>query len=599
VALAHRRLAIIDTTACGAQPMQDPTGRYVLVFNGEIFNYRDLSNRFLGEAWKEMGGPRSDSDTEVLLHLLIRQGSAALLHLSGFFAFAFYDSVEGTLLIARDRFGKKPLIYHRSEADGYFAFASEMKALMEWGIPRQIAPESLLQYLQLNYVPQPSTIFKGVHKLQPGHFATLTRDGSFRTEAYWNPQQALKPAPSTLSYEDAQAALRDKLDASVQERMIADVPLGAFLSGGIDSSVVVALASRHTPHLATFSIGYADHPYFDETRYAKLVAEKFGTEHTVFSLRDADVREHIGGILDYLDEPFADSSAVPLYILCHQVRKHATVALSGDGGDEVFAGYNKHRAEARLRAGRGGMAQTLAAAALPVLERLPRSRRNKLTNIFRQAHRYAWGQSMSPRDRYWAWAGTYTERDARALLSAETRAGLDVQAYDSAKAALVECIDGGAGLEDFLRADIGMVLLSDMLVKVDMMSMANSLEVRSPFLDYKVVEFAFSLPTEYKINPALTKRIVQDAFRADLPPELYNRPKRGFEIPLLDFLRTEFRDRINNELLHPDFIRAQGIFDPARAEALRRKLFSGNPEDVSLAIWNLVVFQHWYRRYMT
>lgn len=595
IALGHRRLSIIDTSSAADQPMWDATGRYAIIFNGEIFNFKELFKKYLYPTWAKMGRAESHSDTEVLLYLLIAQGPNCLNELSGFFAFAFYDKEEKELLLARDRFGKKPLLYHHS--DNYIAFASEMKAMIEWGIPKDLDHSSLLQYLQINYIPQPATIFKKCFYLKPGHSLKVSKDGTAREDVYYDTAKVLKEqTPTKLTYEEAQKQLIVKLDESVQERMISDVPLGSFLSGGIDSSVVVALATRHTEHLNTFSIGYADHPYFDETRYAELVAKKFNTEHTVFSLRDQDVAEHIYSILDYFDEPFADSSSIPLYILCNHTRKHVTVALSGDGGDEVFAGYNKHKGELKVRNG-GGMQKALIAA-LPILNKLPKSRRNKITNIIRQMHRYAQGASMDVKDRYWAWAATFPEKSAIRLLAGTTIQKLDNATYNGRKDELLQHLKGESSIEDFLITDIGTVLLSDMLVKVDRMSMANSIEVRSPFLDHKVVEFAFSLPTNYKISSDLTKRIVQDGFKEILPAELYNRPKRGFEIPLLDFLRTEFKDVINNTLLEPAFIREQGIFEPDQVEYYRKKLFSSNPEDVSLVIWNLIVFQYWYKKYM-
>lgn len=592
VALGHRRLSIIDTSSCAAQPMADPGGRYHLAFNGEIYNFAQLSERYLAPVWARTGGPVSHSDTEVLLHLLIEHGPACLPWLSGFFAFAFWDSEQGELLLARDRYGKKPLTYYA--ADDYIAFASEMKSLVEWGIPRQLNTDVLQQYLQLNYVPQPQSMLQGVAKVRPAHYMRITEKGIGEYLPYYE----LKSRPADYgqySYDGAQQKLVELMDESVRERMISDVPLGAFLSGGIDSSVVVALASRHTDQLKTFSIGYRDNPFFDETKYARLVADQYKTDHTVFSLGNDDFLAHVYGVLDYLDEPFADSSAIPVYILSRETRKHVTVALSGDGGDEVFAGYNKHAAEWRVR--QSSLLNTLVKAGHPVWQRLPRSRNSRIGNKIRQLHRFAEGAKLDAGERYWRWASFNTAGQARSLLAKGRQAALQPGVQEREKLLLLKEL-AGTDYNDVLVTDMNLVLLSDMLVKVDMMSMANSLEVRSPFLDYKVVDFAFGLPHEYKINGAMKKRIVQDAFRSMLPEEIYNRPKQGFEIPLLGWFRKELWGLIDDDLLKKSFVEEQGIFDVQATEALKQKLRSNNPEDSHATIWALIVFQYWWKKWM-
>ena len=592
IGLGHRRLSIIDTSSCAAQPMEDKSGRYVIAFNGEIFNFAELAAEHLKPVWERIGGPVSHSDTEVLLYLLIEYGPKCLEWLSGFFAFAFWDKEKGELLLARDRYGKKPLLYYA--VDEYVAFASEMKALFEYGIPRKLNFTALHQYLQLNYVPQPQSMIAGVKKLKAAHYMRVGKSGITEYKPYYE----LKTHPEhygDLTYDAAKAALVAKMDKAVEERLIADVPVGAFLSGGIDSSVVVALASRHTDKLRTFSVGYKDNPYFDETKYAKLVAEKYKTEHTVFSLTNNDFLEHVTDVLDYLDEPFADSSAIPVFILSHHTRMYVTVALSGDGGDEVFAGYNKHGAEWRVR--QNSMLNMLVKAGHPLWEMLPKSRNSKIGNKVRQLHRFAEGARLGERERYWRWAAFNNPQGADALLQSSSRAGVDTAMMAQEKATLLEVI-GKADYNEMLVADMNLVLLSDMLVKVDLMSMANSLEIRSPFLDYKVVEFAFGLPSEYKINGQLKKRILQDAFRPLLPEELYNRPKQGFEIPLLGWFRNELWSLINDDLLDRKFVEAQGIFNPDATEALKQKLKSNNPEDSHATVWALIVFQYWWKKYL-
>ena len=591
VALGHRRLSIIDTSTGASQPMTDNSGQYVIVFNGEIFNFSELSEKYLQPVWQRIEGPRTSSDTEVLLYLLIEYGTQCLPWLDGFFAFAFYNKQSGELILARDPYGKKPLLY--TLTDDYLAFSSEMKSLLAWDIPKAIDYTVLHQYLQLNYIPQPQSILKGVSKIMPGHYFKISSTGKSEYATYY--ELKIRTADyDRYTYEEAQQQLINKMDNAVQERMISDVPLGAFLSGGIDSSVIVALASRHTSKLKTFSIGYKDNPFFDETSYAELVAKQYKTEHTVFSLTNNDFLEHLYNVLDYIDEPFADSSAIPEYILCHYTRRHVTVALSGDGGDEVFAGYNKHAAEWKMR--QSSLVNSVVKAGLPVWKTLPRSRNNKVTNLFRQLHRFAEGANLPVKERYWRWASFNTRKQADALLHPNSLRQVNTHVLDAEKAKLLSSFTN-SDYNEVLQTDMQLVLLSDMLVKVDSMSMANSLEVRSPFLDHKVVDFAFSLPSSYKIDGTMKKKIVQDAFRPMLPAEIYNRPKHGFEIPLLDWFRNELWGLINDDLLKQLFVEEQGIFDVTAIENLKKKLKSNNPEDSHATIWALIVFQYWWKKY--
>jgi len=565
--------------------MTDPSGRFTIIFNGEIFNYRELREGYFPDKddW------HSQSDTEILLHLFIKMKEKCLPLLSGFFAFAIYNAEKKELFLARDRFGKKPIHYFRDE--DIFAFASELKGLIAYDIPRQINYTALYQYLQLNYIPQPNSIFKGVSKINPGHYAYVSTN-RFETKPYYQLDCKTNKA---ISYDQACVKLESLMKESVQKRLISDVPLGAFLSGGIDSSVVVALASEYTEHLNTFSIGYRDNPFFDETKYANLVAKRYETNHTVFSLTNNDFLEHIDDILKYIDEPFADSSAIPVYILSHHTRKHVTVALSGDGGDEIFAGYNKHAAEHLFR--QKGFLNEVVKAGLPVWKLLPKSRNNKVTNLFRQLQRFAEGARLDAKERYWRWASYLPEHTAMSFLTPSAKQQVNNEEFQEQKNNLLNKIRGDKQLEDFLATDVGLVLLSDMLVKVDLMSMANSLEVRSPFLDHEIVEFAFSLPTNFKIDGRMKKKIVQDAFRKYLPEELYNRPKHGFEIPLLDWFRKELRSLITDDLLKDSYVEEQGIFDVNSVKQLKQKLFSNNPGDSHATIWALVVFQSWWRNY--
>ena len=590
VGLGFRRLAILDLSADGNQPMTDASGRYTIVFNGEIFNFRELRAKLERKGYQF----HSQTDTEVILQLYITEGRDFLKRLNGFFGLAIYDREEDSLFIARDRMGVKPLLIYRDENQLFFA--SEMKSLLALGVPRKLDYAALSHYLQLNYIPGPATIFKGVKKLLPGYYLFIKGQKVVRKRWYKIPYDPKKVAKNKSSYESQQKELVELMDAAVQRRLVADVPLGAFLSGGIDSSVITALAARHTPHLNTFSIGFRDEPFFDETKYANLVAARHKTNHTVFSLTNDDLYEHIFQMLDYFDEPFADSSALAVYILSQRTRQHVTVALSGDGADEMFAGYNKHMGEFQVR--QGGFRAEAVTGLNFLWDVLPKSRNGFFGNKVRQLQRFSRGMLAGTKDRYWDWASLASPTDARNLLSEDSRRKVGKKLAAKRRKDILENLTPGGDLNEVLLTDMNLVLPYDMLTKVDLMSMANSLEVRTPFLDYNVVNFAFSLPVSSKIDGQRKKKIVQDAFRSELPEELYNRPKHGFEVPLLKWFRGELRPLIEDDLLADAFVESQGIFSVEEVRKLKKQLFSNSPGDVHARIWALIVFQYWWKHYM-
>lgn len=588
VGLGHRRLSVIDTSEKANQPMWDSSGRYCIVYNGEIFNYREL-RRSLEEKGVTF---RSDSDTEVLLQLYLREQEECLSRLNGFFAFCVYDKENQTFFLARDRYGVKPLLYLFDEDK--FIFASEMKTILRYGIDKALDYTSLVNYLQLNYIPAPDSILMNVKKLLPGHCLTVeSRSMAIRK---WYTFPVTDPqARNTHSYDQAKRTFATLLESAVQRRLVADVPLGAFLSGGVDSSVVTGLASRHKPDLQTFSIGFKDAPFFDETAYAREVARHFKTQHTVFSLSNNDLFAHLNDVLHYIDEPFADSSAINVFILSRETRKHATVALSGDGADELLGGYNKHEAFYRML--HPGLKEQLLALAGPLWKVLPRSRNNAFANRVRQADRFAEGFRRTPAERYWRWATFAGPEDAKKLLSPGAAENFREQEFEDRQQSILENVRNDGSLGAILRTDMQLVLANDMLVKADLMSMANGLEIRSPFLDYELVEYACSLPDDFKIKGSRRKRILQDSFREMLPARLYNRPKKGFEVPMLEWLRKDLRSLIEDDLLSQSWIEQQGLFHYPEIDRLKKKLFSNNPVDVHARIWGLIVFQSWFRRY--
>jgi len=583
VCLGHRRLSIIDTRDIAHQPMWDPTGRWCLLHNGEIFNFKELREGLVARGVIF----RTASDTEVLLQLYIHYGEACLNQLNGFFAFCIYDKQEQEIFIARDRYGVKPLYYLHD--DDKFLFGSELQAIVAYGIQRDIDYDSLYTYLQLNYIPAPFTIFKNVRKLMPGH-SLRVKNKNLTIQSYY-PIPYDRDHLSNATYEEAQSTLRKLLETSVQRRLVADVPLGAFLSGGIDSSVITGLAKRHKPDLHTFSIGFKDEKFFDETAYAQLVSKHFGTEHTVFQLSNAEMSSKLHDVLDSLDEPFADSSAIAVYMLSREARKHTTVALSGDGADELLGGYNKHAAF--YRALNPGLTENAAKILKPIWRMLPKSRHAPFSNKVRQLDRFARGAGLPSSDRYWTWASFANARQVGQMF----RPGLLINsAFSERRRDWLSTMPARETMNDIFLTDMRLVLPNDMLTKVDRMSMAHGLEVRTPFLDVDVVNFLFTLPDTFKIDARMRKKLLQDAFRDMLPAELYNRPKKGFEVPLLGWMRKDMKGLIRDELLSKKFVEEQGVFDYRAIRKLKNQLFAISPGDIHARMWGLVVFQWWWRR---
>ena len=600
LSLGHARLSIIDTSNKSNQPFTDKTERYTIIFNGEIYNYKELREELIKEGFSFT----TDSDTEVLLALYIKHGKTCLEKLNGFFAFAVYDKNENNLFIARDRMGIKPLLYYFDGAQ--FIFASELKAILTFNIKKEIDKVSLFNYLQFNYIPTNNSILNGVKKLKPGSCIFIENisklDKEIEELSYYeipyNKEETIQK--NAFNYEKSQEMLRNLLDDSVQKRLVADVPVGTFLSGGVDSSIISLLAKKHKPDLKTFAIGYKDEPFFDETDYANAVANKIGSDHYVFSLSNNDLYENLNDILDYIDEPFADSSAIAVYMLSKETKKHVAVALSGDGADEMFSGYNKHMAEFKAR--NPGIKESIVKMGHPLWSNLPKSRNSKFSNINRQLYKFSLGSKLTNKVRYWKWASIINEEKANYFLKEELvfnpqRLTDTAFEYKKRKDELLKNIRKEGDINDVLYSDMQMVLPNDMLRKVDAMSMANSLEVRTPFLDHRLVNFAFSLPTAFKINSEMKKKILQDTFKNELPEEVYNRPKHGFEVPLMSWFKNELRSTIEKDLLSDEFIEQQGIFNVAAIRELKQQLFSNNPNDAQATVWALIVFNTWWKKY--
>lgn len=576
--LGHRRLSIIDTSSAGHQPFTDDGGRYTIVFNGEVFNFQEL------RAGLEATGHtfRSHTDTEVVLRLFALKGEAFLHDLNGFFALAIHDAQDDTLFLARDRFGIKPLWW--CEQDGRFLFGSELRALQAMGADASVDRHSLDQYFTYHYIPAPWSIREGVRKLEPGHLLRVKPGGVERERWYDLVERANKyPRP-----QDPAAHLRELMDDAVRLRLISDVPIGTFLSGGLDSSIISALAARHHKGLHTFSIGYADDPYFDETRYAEEVARHIGSEHTTFKLTRDDLAAAYTDLLTTIDEPFADSSALPAYILCRETRKHVTVALSGDGADEVFGGYRKHQAEMRLA--QPGPLEKLVVALGPLWRVLPRSRNNPMADAFRKLERLASASDGRRENRWLNLASFDADGDASALVP---QAAHPIELSERENAMTRDMVRM-PGMNGYLLADVMTVLPNDMLHKVDLTSMAHGLEVRPPFLDRRVVELAFSLPAERKFGRSRGKAILHEAFGDLLPSTILARRKQGFEVPLRDLLLGPLAG-LMDEMLRKDRTEAAGLSWQA-VQAVRRRLASRSPGQAQATAHALIVYLTWWER---
>ncbi len=583
IGLGHTRLSIIDTSNAGSQPFHDVSGRYSLVFNGEFYNYKKIKKELINDGIKL----KSNSDTEVLLYLLIKHGINALNKVNGCFAFAFYDSTENKCILARDRMGINPLHYYKD--DNRIIFASEIKGILPYQVPKKVNFVSLKTYLQLNYLPTNQSMLENFYKLSPGTFLIISQNGIEQKKYYSIPTPDL--VNNDIDYKSAKNRLYELLDQAVERRMIADVPLGSFLSGGIDSSVITALASNHTKNLNTFSIGFSDNKYFDETEYAEIVAKKYNTNHTVFKVSNNDLLENLDFALNYIDEPFADSSALAVNILSKLTRKKATVALSGDGADELFSGYNKHTAH--FNASFAGAKEKLVSAMNPLWKIAPKSRNSKQSNLTRQLNRFATGFNLTPAERYWYWASISTENYSDRLLNTS----YNKKEYFIKKSFYINNDIDFKDLNTVLYTDLILVLQGDMLTKTDLMSMSNSLEVRTPFLDHTIIDFITKLPSSYKIDKAGKKKILKETFSDLLPLELLNRPKHGFEVPLLDWFKNELWSKIDNDLLKDSFIEEQGIFNIEVIKDLKKQLKSKSPEDSAAKIWALLVFQTWWNKF--
>ncbi len=583
VGLGHRRLSIIDLSPSGRQPMANEKKNIWLVFNGEIYNYHELRPELENKGHVFC----SSTDSETIIHLYEEYGEDCVKFLRGMFAFALWDETRQTLLLARDRVGKKPLLYHHR--NNKFCFASEFCALLASGLPsREINPAAVDCYLSFGYIASPLTIYKDVFKLPPAHILIL-KNNNLTIKKYWELQYSHKVK---ISEEEACSEALRLLKEATKIRLYSDVPLGAFLSGGIDSSTVVALMSEISPkRVKTFSIGFEEKDY-SELQHAKNIARKFNTEHHEFIVKPRAM-EVLPLLVERYGEPYADSSCIPTYYVSLETKRHVTVALNGDGGDESFAGYERYQAmmfaQIFQKVPRPLRELTLKASRL-----LPDS--SDVKNKLRRIRRFINAASLPLADRYIKWVSIFNDDFKRGLYSEgylNILRGLD---RFSARDAFFNNSQGLSALDMALNADVRFYLPEDLLVKMDIASMANSLEARSPFLDHKLMEFAASLPAEYKMKRFVKKYILKKIIKGLIPRENVYRKKMGFALPVGEWFRNELKGFLSEAILAPKAL-SRGYFRPGVVKGmigqhvLRQK-------DYTNQLWALLMLELWHRRFI-
>jgi len=576
-ALGHRRLKIIDLSEAAREPMTNEDESLWLVFNGEIYNFREL-RRDLESRHRF----KSQGDGEVILHLYEERGEAAVAALDGMFAFALWDAKRRRLLLARDRIGKKPLFYHHRP--GTFGFASEIKSLLTLEqVPHERDPASIPLFLTYGYVPTPATFYKSIRALPPAHYLVVTERGLEGPTPYWSVR--FEDGDDVESAE-AEERFRNLLEEAVRRRLVADVPLGAFLSGGLDSSAVVAFMARGAAgRVRTFSIGFAGDKQYDETHHARVVAQHFGTDHTEFVV-EPKALDLIDRLVWHHDGPFGDASAIPTYLLSELTRTKVTVALNGDGGDEVFAGYLRLYAGALSEE----MPPWLFSATGGLLGLLPEPKDRK--HPLRFAKRFVEAGRLPLAERYLRWNGFFTE-DLRSLLKPDLHSLMDrSQLLASFQAEL----NGHprSTLARLLQLNFRTYLLDDLLVKMDRMSMAHGLEARSPFLDTALVEFGARLPNQLRMRWARGKILLRRAMKGILPPSILARGKMGFGAPLGTWFRSDLSAFVSERLLDPK----SPIYEYLEAAPVSRLVahHMQGSADLSSQIWALLTLESWLRQ---
>ena len=585
IGLGHRRLSVLDVSPAGHQPMTNEDGTIWIVCNGEIYNFielrRDLEKK--GHVFS------SNSDTEVIIHLYEEKGVECLQDMQGMFAFALWDDKEKSLFLARDRLGKKPLVYSFNK--GVLLFASEIKSLLfDPDLPRDIDQKAILSYLTYGYISSPLTIFSSIKKLLPAHYMVF-KDGALTIKRYWNLSYQKKLVyGSLLEYQDHFLEL---FSDAIKMRLRSDVPFGAFLSGGIDSGMVVALMSRFLDQpVKTFSIGFEETDY-NELPFAQMVADKYSTDHHEFVVKP-DVVDVLPKLMWAYNEPYADPSAVPTYHLSKVTRQHVAVALSGDGGDECFVGYNRYlHSQASYRYSK---CLTLLNKKVisKIVDLLPNGETDR--NFFKRSKSFLKHLCLCPEKQYLRWIAYFDDSLRKEICSASFNssvAGLDPSAYIED---LYHASDAESFMDRTLNVDVMSYLPEDLMVKTDIASMACSLEVRSPFMDHRVMEFAASLPVDMKIYKGNLKYFLKRAAEDLLPSDIINRKKQGFGLPVANWLRQDLKE-MTYDLLLDKSAEERGYLNGEKVKKLLSDHMSGQ-SDHCHRIWNLLCLELWFRAYL-
>jgi len=584
VALGMRRLSIIDLHT-GEQPVYSEDKQIVVVMNGEIYNFRELRQDLEKRGHKF----ETQTDTEVLPHLYEEYGDGLVEYLNGMFAFALWDKRKNKLLIARDRFGEKPLYY--GVFGGKLLFASEPKVLLQHEeVKPEINLDALRSFLSFDYVPAPASIYKNIYKLPAAHLLIL-ENGEVKTRRYWNLTFSKNDYKPTI--DEAARDLREILSDAVRMRLVSDVPLGILLSGGVDSSTVAAFAVRHASEkVKTFSIGFEEDS-FDESKYARQVAMHLGTEHYEDKLSVEKAADLISEIGTWLDEPMSDGSLIPTFLLSRFVRKHVTVALGGDGGDEIFAGYPMYFGH-KMANVYGAIPQFLRNNLVePLVNSLPVSTSNLSFDY--KAKRFVAASKYDAVTRHHSWFGSFSIDAQNDLLNKDVLAQTSGDIYADAKD-LLKITDAETEIEKMQFLDMNFYLAEDILTKVDRASMAVSLEVRAPFLDARVAQYAAGLPLEYKLKGSKGKYILKRAVKDLLPKNILQRPKKGFGVPVAEWLKGRLNP-LMHDLLASERLKNQGLFD----EKFVQKLIKEHEKGVAShhkQLWTLLVFQLWFDNFL-
>lgn len=563
--LYHSRLSIIDLSSYSNQPFFLNKNKCI-VYNGEIFNYKELS--------KYIDNTNTSGDVEVLIKYFDKYKIEGLNKLNGFFAFAFYDDAQKEMYVIRDRFGEKPLYYYHDE--NIFAFASEIFPLSHL-IQKKLSlnKDVLYTYFRLHYIAGEHSILSGIKRLLPGHYIHI-QSNNIQIKRWYNIQ----------SYQqNANISFYDLLNDAVQKRLISDAPIGAFLSGGIDSSVISALARQNKHDLHTFSLGYKNQHLYNETADASAVANHIKSIHHNFEIDVNEIQQHITDILERIDEPYADSSAINVYFLTQKIKPYATVVLSGDGADELLMGYNKHKI---FIFDKYPLLKLLTLSAYPVISIFPDSRSHKIFNYIRKIKKLIKASQLSILNKYIYLSQWSEDAYIHQLFQQQLNNQYFYSLFEKYKTIADE-------VQLFNTADLEMVLTYDMLYKTDFFGMQNAVEIRSPYLDHRVVEYLFHAPIQHKIHNTKQKYLLQKTFSHLLPPSVFNKKKRGFEIPMHQIIPKIIK---HTNYLNKDFITSQNIFNYNAIQQLINQMNNNNINDASLKLWTIIVFQAWYEKFI-